>query len=290
MLSAPSQISDRVIYFKHYDSNFFGASSYVLGNSIGMMPQVLMDVTVIGTIIYWMVGLAAAASNFFIFLASLFVFSLTMNQMLSVFAAFAKTKTIMQSMSAGVIFVQLLFCGFLVNPDVIPVYYKFIYWWNPFAWTYRALLVNEFRSKDYDEIDDSGKSLGETILMSQGFEFQDAAFGNEWIAYSFAYLLPFFIFCVCLNAVLLTYVRADTQDFTSGGNSMKEESGTQSLASEEGAKNDNQISIPIKPVTLTFRDICYDVTVSKGSSEIRLLDNINGVFRPQKMTALMGSR
>jgi len=70
---------------------------------------------------------------------------------------------------------------------------------------------------------------------------------------------------------------------------MKEESVTQSLASEEGAKNDNEISIPIKPVTLTFRDICYDVTASKGSSKIRLLDNVNGVFRPQKMTALMGS-
>jgi len=289
MLSAPSQVSDRVIYFKHYDSNFFDASSYVLGNSIGMMPQFLMDVIVIGTIIYWMVGLTAAASNFFIFLASLFVFSLVMNQMLSVFAAIAKTKTMMQSMSAGVIFLQLLFCGFLVNPNVIPVYYKFIYWWNPFAWTYRALLVNEFYSEEYSEIDPStGRTEGENILLSQGFEINGEVFGHEWVGYSFVYLIPYFMLCCSLTAILLTYVRVDSQDFTNGGDDAIEESETHS-ASEEGIETDSDISIPVKPVTLTFRDICYDVTASKGSAKIRLLDNVNGVFRPKKMTALMGS-
>lgn len=40
MTSAPAQVSDRIIYRKHNDSNFFGVASYVIGKAIGLMPQV----------------------------------------------------------------------------------------------------------------------------------------------------------------------------------------------------------------------------------------------------------
>ena len=105
-----------------------------------------MDVLIFGSIIYWMVGFVAKATNFFIFIAVLFVFSIVMNQMLSIFAAVSKTKTAVQGLSACVLLFLVLFSGFIVNPDVIPSYYVWIYWWNPLAWTYRALVINQFQS------------------------------------------------------------------------------------------------------------------------------------------------
>ena len=117
-----------------------------------------------------MVGLTAAVENYFIFIAILFAFNVVMNQLLSIFAATARTKTDVQSMGAVILLFLILFSGFIVSPDVIPSYYIWIYWLNPLAWVYRAMLVNEFRSSEYDSlVDGSNLTSGELILVSQGF-------------------------------------------------------------------------------------------------------------------------
>ena len=39
-MSAPAQVDDRIIFYKHNDANFYGAFPYVLGKAIALMPQV----------------------------------------------------------------------------------------------------------------------------------------------------------------------------------------------------------------------------------------------------------
>jgi len=284
MVSAPSQIDDRVIFYKHHDANFYGAFPYVLGKSIGLMPQALIDVLIFGTIIYWMVGLSASPGSFFIYIAVLFVFSCVMNQMLSIFGAITRSKGDVQAASACVLLFLVLFCGFIVNPDVIPNYYIWIYWWNPLAWTYRALLINEFTSPEYDQIANSNNAtIGELVLLSQGFEEPNGdAMGEMWIGFNFAYQVPFFIVCILITTVGLMFVNLSKEDFSSLG----------SKVTEEGSKEEEEverINVPVKPINLTFQGVCYDVRASTGHETIRLLKDVNGVFTSKKMIALMGS-
>jgi hypothetical protein len=42
MTSAPSLIDDRIIFYKHNRSNFYGAAPYVLAKSFALLPQVSM--------------------------------------------------------------------------------------------------------------------------------------------------------------------------------------------------------------------------------------------------------
>jgi len=235
---------------------------------------------IFATICYFMVGLTTAAANYFIFIAILFVFSFVMNQQLAVFTAITD-KSGVQGFSSVILLFFLVFCGFLVSPVAIPNYYIWIYWWNPLAWGYRALIVNEFTSSDYDVVIEGEATEGELALQSGGMVYKDEPFGREWVGYAFAYMVPYALLCTCLQAALLRFVRVEPKASPSPPDDEADESDI-----DDGAE---EIDIPFKPVTLTFTDVCYDVKASTGNDTLRLLNNANGIFEAGRMLALMGS-
>ena len=40
MTSAPALVDDRIIFYRHFDANFYGAFSYALGKAVSLLPQV----------------------------------------------------------------------------------------------------------------------------------------------------------------------------------------------------------------------------------------------------------
>jgi hypothetical protein len=252
-----------------------------------------------------MVGLEAAASNYFIFIALLFVFSIVMNQQISIFTAICPTKGVVQAASSCLLLFHLVFSGFLVPPPVIPNYYSWLYWWVPLAWTYRALLLNEFLSPSWDAIANSetNETEGELALVEGGIIHNGEPFGKQWIAYSFAYLVPYLLLCTFVTAVCLKLVRVEPKSSPtpddSPGDSFGEDKGAavegqqeneEALIEGDGAvEGEEEIDIPFIPVTLSFSDICYDVKASTGKDTIRLLNNVYGIFESGRICALMGS-
>jgi len=75
------QMDDREVFYKHHDSNFYSALSYVLGKAFAMIPQQIVDTLLLGSLVYWLVGFAPTASNFIIYLLSFFLFNFTMIQL-----------------------------------------------------------------------------------------------------------------------------------------------------------------------------------------------------------------
>ena len=245
-----------------------------------------------------MVGLEAAASNYFIFIALLFVFSIVMNQQISIFTAVCPTKGAVQAASSCLLLFHLVFSGFLVPPSVIPNYYSWLYWWVPLAWTYRALLLNEFLSPSWDAIANSemNQTEGELALVQGGIIHNGEPFGKQWIAYSFAYLVPYLLLCTFVTGVCLKSVRVEPKE--SPGSPFGEDEGAAVEGQQEneeppvegegGVEGTEKIDIPFIPVTLSFSDMCYDVKASTGKDTIRLLNNVYGMFKSGRMCALMG--
>lgn len=51
-----------------------------------------------------------------------------------------------------------------------------------FAWTLRSLVVNEYTTSKYDELQENGLTAGENILARFGFTDGDGeAFTGEWV-------------------------------------------------------------------------------------------------------------
>ena len=237
--------------------------------------QTLMDCFTFGTILYFMVGLTTTAENYFIFMAIISLFSILINELLFIFATIAPTKASVQVVCACLVFFFILFSGFIISPEIIPGYYVWVYWWNPMAWAYRALMVNEYRSAEYT------KEQGDEVLTIVGFlDANGEPFEKEWVWYAFLYLGLHTILCMILSALGLKYVRPAPEL----NNSEVMEGDV--VADEE----DNQsMHISFKPVGLSFENICYDVKASTTKEDLRLLDNVNGAFKAGRMCALMGT-
>ena len=61
MTSAPEKLDDRSVFYKHNDSNFYPALAYLIGQALALVPQMLLDVLLFGTFVYWLVGFTASA-------------------------------------------------------------------------------------------------------------------------------------------------------------------------------------------------------------------------------------
>ena len=223
------------------------------------------------------------ADKFFVFISILFCFSVLMNQIMAVFAAVATSQATVQVASACLLLFLILFGGFIVPPNVIPGYYVWIYWWNPFAWAYRALLVNEFYSSSHVD--------GDAVLAQVGFLFgkdSDQAYGDEWVVYFFLYMIPCFFLCTLLTAVSLAFAKNAQNSNARKVNTRIH--GTVEVAHDDGdIDDDGRVDIPFTPITITFEDVCYCVKASTGGETLQLLNDVSGLFRSGRMCALMGA-
>ena len=275
MQSSMGLVEERIIFYKHRDANFYSAWPFVFGRMISSIPQTLLDVLMFGLLMFYFVGFGGReedASFLLTFLAILLAFAILMGQQLAIFASFANSSTA-QAYSACVILVMMLFGGFIIAPDAIPDYFLWAYWWNPFAWAYRSLIVLEFRSVEWKEDDP------DAVLRNLGFVTPSGEpFGSEWIGYGFYYMLPYTLLCSVLTALGLSTIRNER-----GG------SAPAPALIKVAVEKVEPVNIPVKPVTLSFRNICYEVAASTKNEKLKLLDNINGIFRPGRMCALMGS-
>jgi ABC-2 type transporter len=298
MQGASALLQDRIIFYKHSAANFYSAWPFVFGRVLSQLPQVniivlfaildwtsfliscdcfvvktIADTVTFATIMYYQIGLAGRVEpiNFFTYLAILVTFAILMNTQLSLFASFASGAQV-QVYSSVTLLAMMLFGGFIIPPDAIPAYYLWIYWWNPFAWAYRALVVNEFYSDRWDD--------PTQILDDNGFvDPTGTVYGSDWVGLSFLFMVPYLLFCCFLSAVGLTYVRSNARNTTEiAPNQSKVEKNNQSP---------ERVEIPFKPVTLSFHDICYEVTASTTNEQLLLLKKVNGIFRPGQMCALM---
>jgi ABC-type multidrug transport system ATPase subunit len=285
MTSIVKQFAERPIFYKQQDANFFPTWTYVVGRSVASVPTSLIDSVGYGTIIFWFVGLAhndgATVGNYFMFLLLLFVVSLTAVFFFSVFSASVSVVTIAQPCQAITMLAFILFSGFTVQPDVIPVYFIWIYWINFFAWILRGLAVNEFDSGKYDDEAETSEGLteGELILTRFGFTINDDPFSREWVWWG----LLFAVGCTSISLFLSTFF-LDRIRFATGA----------SLVTDKGSDEiedlgREEVNIPFKRAKLTFRDVHYTVTASTSEEKLELLKGVDGVVEAGLMTALMGS-
>uniref|UniRef100_A0A7S4ACS2 ABC transporter domain-containing protein n=1 Tax=Pseudo-nitzschia australis TaxID=44445 RepID=A0A7S4ACS2_9STRA len=283
MVTAPAFVNERLIYYKQNDANYYGAFSFVFAKAISKLPQTAMDCIIFGTMLYYMVGLAPQPEHYFLFLGIVFLFNVLMSEFLFVFSTFAATSSMVQTASACIVFIFMLFCGFFIPPITIPSYFKWIYWYNPLAWAYRALVVNAFRNEGYR------KEEADEILKRTGFVYNDnEPFDRGWITWAFIFMCGHILLSVVLSAIILSSIRVHKKS-PSSFESMDKTDININKESENDETGDSQdVSIPFKPITLSFENICYDVKASTGEEDIRLLHDVNGYFRAGRMCALMG--
>jgi len=286
MLKVAPQIDVRGVFYKEQDANFYPTWIYVLARALAGIPTSLQDALIYGSLVYWMAGFTYQASSYFMFLLLILLCAFTCGVMFSFFSATIKDRPTAQACMSIALVVLVLFSGFTVQPDVIPPYYIWIYWINLFAWTIRAVVINEFESGEYDEVvnPQTGETQGEAIMRQFGFTLDGEPFHFVWTWWTVLFCIGLASVSIIMSVWCLNHVR-----FVTGGSLGGEEATADQSMKTSKLTNSQAESLESRGATITFKNVNYVVTASTSKDKLHLLKGISGYFEKGKMTALMGS-
>ncbi|RHY28869.1 hypothetical protein DYB32_005642, partial [Aphanomyces invadans] len=276
----------RSVFYKQRSRNFFRTVSYTIAESIVQVPVNLCVSLLMCTFFYFMSGLSANAGRFFTFLATCISFQHALGAYMAFLSSVSPSITIGQTLAAFSVCFFLLFSGNIILYDLIPSYWRWMYWFNPLAWGLRSVVMNEFYSDDKYTDAQRAKNLKSVQMDS---------FDESYIGIGIAVLLAYYVLFTAMNTAALHFFRYDKRLGVAGGSKVGEDDednvyievatpgGT--LVKQERKKNQGLAFIP---ANLVIKNLDYYVTLPT-KVERQLLNNITASFTPGRMCALMGA-
>lgn len=180
----------------------------------------------------------------------------------------------------------VVFSGFIITFDNLPIYWQWLYWCLPFSWYLRAMAIGEFSSSDYDARTPDGQRRGDLFLRMFSFKTQ-----RYWIWYGVILLAVWTALWFIVQTAVLTYKRRPAF-FIKRKDTAEDGGAAASSTTLAVAMVTDHKDLRSAPVVLSFTDVHYyvaDPAHPKSGRELHLLDGVFGVFHPKTMTALMGS-
>ncbi|KDO24308.1 hypothetical protein SPRG_10383, partial [Saprolegnia parasitica CBS 223.65] len=293
-------IEVRNIFHKQAYFGFYPPLAYAFSESVIEVAAAMIQVFLFTITSYWMCGFAdpdGSGAAYGFYYVVVFLNSVCMCQVFKSVASMAPTPTAGVSGASGLIFLEIVFSGFAILYDVMPKGLSWIYWINPGAWTFRALLINEYGSSEpaYEALQPAFKlRLGDYYLTLYGVSLDRSYRLNGVI-----YLIGFYAAMVLLATAGYTYVRPRVVRATKHQSRLQYQFNKKSQATFRASVKDvvNKHPVEFTPTSLSFRDLFYTVQIhhkkGKGKSAVSdtvvLLQGIHGHCRPYTLTALMGS-
>eukprot|EP01034_Spumella_vulgaris_P047481 gene47481-biopygen33234 len=285
MSMLPIIFEQRAVFYKHSKSLFYPTWVYVLSQTIVMYPLMILETLLSSTIVYWSVGLSADyhGSRYFTYMFVVWVFSLVVSQLFRMLAGILPSAVVTQPIGGVALILMVLFSGFIVPASNIPPGWEWFYYINPMAYVLKAVTINEFTAPDYDYLVcadaacSSMERFGNQVLKSRGNPTD-----QKWVWYSVAVMIGIYLLLLSLTILTLTYFRIEPVPPAPIVVDYAEEKEEEDKAAKTTAE------IPYEPVTFSFKDIWYTVTLPNGE-DLDLLRGVSGYFEPGTVTALMGS-
>ncbi|RLN39044.1 hypothetical protein C2845_PM01G44950 [Panicum miliaceum] len=214
--------------------------------------------------------------------------------------AIARDMTIANTFGSTALLAIFLLGGFIVPKDAIKPWWQWAYWVSPLMYGQRAISVNEFSASRWSKVSVAGSNstVGANVLTSHNLPTQD-----YWYWIGVGALLAY---AVLFNALpkAQAMIPSDSEetnatgiDNVSSGHLVAEYNGRnyEYKGQTEGKLNKGMM-LPFLPLTMTFHNVNYFVDMpkeikSRGVPEkrLQLLSEVSGVFRPNVLTALVGS-
>ncbi|KAH7554031.1 hypothetical protein JRO89_XS12G0099400 [Xanthoceras sorbifolium] len=266
------------------------------------VPYSILETVVWSCVVYYTVGFAPGPGRFFRFMFLLFSLHQMALGLFRMMASLAQDMVIANTFGSAALLIIFLLGGFIIPKDMIKPWWVWGFWVSPLSYGQRAISVNEFSVTRWMEKSAIGnKTVGYNVLQAHSLPS-----GNYWYWIGVVVLLLYSFLFNGLVTLALAYLNplktsriaisldATKENYSGEGvNNQETESSTKS--SQEGNKKKGMI-LPFQPLTMTFHNVNYFVDMpkaiaSKGVPEkkLQLLSNVNGVFSPGVLTALVGS-
>ncbi|KAK4251297.1 ABC-2 type transporter-domain-containing protein [Corynascus novoguineensis] len=311
----------RPILVKHKLFGFYHPAAFCIAQITADIPLILFQVSIFGIILYFMVGFTATAASFFTYWVILVAATMVMTALFRAIGAGFERFDGAAKLAGLSILSTMLYTGYMIQKPQMHPWFVWIFWINPVAYAFDALLSNEFHGKIIDCVGNSlvpngpgyfdpeyqscagvtGSTQGQTWLT--GDQYLGAlTYSHTHIWRNLGILVAFWALFVMLTVVFTSRWRAASE----GGSTLlipRERSKLFSGPCDE----ENRAAVTEKTVSnsagyprnageqalirntslFTWKNLSYTVKTPEG--ERLLLDNVQGWVKPGMLGALMGS-
>ena len=138
---------ERPVFLREVNNNMYSVSPYFWAKIVSELPFAIMTPTIFGCIVYFLIGLNTLTIDIFlIFLLTLIlIYNASSGYSLIISASFSD-KQLAVTLTPVLIIPFMLFAGFFVSTENIPIFLKEFEYLSIFKYGYTALLVNQFES------------------------------------------------------------------------------------------------------------------------------------------------
>ncbi|KAL8505058.1 hypothetical protein ACS0TY_016317 [Phlomoides rotata] len=288
------------VFYKHRDHLFYPAWAYCLPIWILRIPLSIVESTIWVVITYYTIGFAPSPGRFF----RQYVTLIGINQMaLGLFrfiAAIGKTQVVANTLGTFTLLTVFVLGGFIIAKNDLKPWLKWAYYVSPMSYAQNAIAMNEFLDKRWSNPNTDPRfdqpTIGKVLLHSRGFYTEDYMF---WVCD--AAVIGFSVLFNVLFIVALTFSKplgksnTMTLDDDQGTSSDKKVTSGGNVGSVDHAPRKGML-LPFSPLSLVFQHTNYYVDMpaemkSQGveGDRLQLLRDVSGAFRPEVLTALVGS-
>ncbi|GAB4819215.1 hypothetical protein N2152v2_006261 [Parachlorella kessleri] len=177
MTVQPVVAAERVVFYRETAASMYSPAPYAMATGVAELPYLAAQTLLLVCITYWLVGFAAVASKFFIYLILIFL-SLTMYTFLGEFLVFVTPNLLLATVLCAS-FNQLwsLVNGFLIPYSLMPVGWKWLNRISPTTWILYGLGGSQLADSDVPLVAVGGVQTTVGTFMGSYFGYEP---GFEW--------------------------------------------------------------------------------------------------------------
>ncbi|RMZ87573.1 hypothetical protein DV736_g5212, partial [Chaetothyriales sp. CBS 134916] len=327
-LLAMSEVTDsfsgRPVLAKQKQFGFFNPAAFCLAQIAADIPVLFFQVSIFSVILYFMVGLKTTAAAFFTFWVVVYSTTMCMTALFRLVGAAFSTFDGASKVSGLLVAALVTYTGYMIPKTHVHDWFVWIFWIDPLAYAFEAIMANEFHGKDIPCVSfnlvPNGPAYADTgfqscagvggALPGQGYVTGDAYlnslsyshshlwrnFGIVWAWWFFFAALTIFFTAHWKDSseagvLLVPRSKVKKQVPAGGQNDLEKQSEkmAEPQSSSSSAHNDpgDDVSLVRNTSVFTWKNLSYTVTTPSGDRV--LLDNVQGWVKPGMLGALMGS-
>ncbi|KAJ4245050.1 hypothetical protein NW762_014260 [Fusarium torreyae] len=327
-LLALSEVTDsftgRPILAKHRSFALYDPAAVCIAQVVADLPILIFQVLQFGLVLYFMVGLKTTAAAFFTYLVTNYVTALSMTAFFRFIGAAFPTFDAATKVSGLSIVALFVYMGYMIiKPEMHP-WLVWIFWINPMAYGFEALLGNEFHDQEIPCVGPyiipngpgypDGNGGQSCAGVGGALPGASSVTGDAYLAHmSFSHShvwRNFGIICAwwILFVGLTIFFTSKWKQVGEGGQSLLipreqqhkskhllpsnkgEATSSEKTRAENGSgASDGDVDNKLmrNKSIFTWKNLTYTVKTSDGDRV--LLDNVRGYVKPGMLGALMGS-
>lgn len=171
-------MKDRDLFLVQKTKGYYTAYVYLMSKVfLQVIPIHAFGPIILGSIVFWMAGLNSDGYRYYKFLIVVVLHSLVCVSCILCISSIFNTFAISNLLSVMLMLGEMVFAGFLVNPDDLPKALKPVYDISYFHFSFEDLVINQFQGQVYRIELESGnvniKISGESFISQFGLNTND---------------------------------------------------------------------------------------------------------------------